>query len=160
MSSMPESAPSGDTTLYDYDTPNINALYNESVIFTSSYAGGPKCSPSRYSLLTGRYPSRCEFAVNRAIAEGSEIYGATISTRFAKLDGDDGVYNIANMLRNDTVNPYYTGMVGKWHLMPANDNGYNYGVFLKGECLHIVLWRNPIYFECILLKHDMICTLI
>ena len=92
-----------------YDTPNINAIYIESIIFTSSYTGGPKCSPSRYCLLTGRYPSHCELAVNRAIAEGSEIYGATITTRFAKLDGDDGVYNIANMLRNDASDPYYYG---------------------------------------------------
>ena len=124
---MSECAPSGNTTLYDYDTPNINALYNESVIFTTTYAGGPKCSPSRYTLLTGRHASRNEFAGRQARRENTDIYGATLSSRYSKLDGDDGVYNLANMLQNDTNNPYYTGMVGKWHLMTATDNGYNYG---------------------------------
>lgn len=127
LSSMSESAPAGNTTLYDYDTPNLNKLYNESVVFTTSYSGGPKCSPSRYSLLTGRHASRCAFAVKQALREDTESIGATLSARYAKLDGDDGIYNLMNMLRNDSTWSYYTGMVGKWHLMPANDNGLNYG---------------------------------
>ena len=137
---MSDPAPSGDTTLYDYDTPNLIALYNESVVFSTSYAGGPKCSPSRYSLLTGRYASRCAFAVKQAKRENTEAYGATLSARYAKLDGDDGIYNIANMLRNDSTNPYYTGMVGKWHLMPANDNGYNYGCSALADSVNATLY--------------------
>jgi len=34
--------------------------------------------------------------------------------------GAEGVdaHNIASVLRNDPNNPYYTGQIGKWHLMP------------------------------------------
>lgn len=37
-------------------TPNIDRLAAEGVTFTQAYAGGPVCSPSRISLLTGRDP--------------------------------------------------------------------------------------------------------
>ncbi len=40
----------------DLHTPHIDKLAREGMIFTSFYANSTVCSPSRASLLTGRYP--------------------------------------------------------------------------------------------------------
>src|SRR5210317_807696 len=47
-------------------TPNINKLANEGIRFTDAHAPGTTCIPSRYGLLTGRYP----FRNNRNYREG------------------------------------------------------------------------------------------
>src|SRR4051812_38218109 len=39
-------------------TPNVDALARQGVRFTQAYAACPVCSPTRASLLTGRYPAR------------------------------------------------------------------------------------------------------
>lgn len=38
------------------DTPNLEALADDGVVFESAYCNSPVCTPSRYSMLTGRYP--------------------------------------------------------------------------------------------------------
>jgi arylsulfatase A-like enzyme len=41
-----------------YETPNCDRLAREGVRFTSGYAACPVCSPTRASLMTGKYPAR------------------------------------------------------------------------------------------------------
>jgi len=41
-----------------YETPHIDSLVHHGMMFTDGYAANPVCSPSRYSLMTGRAPSR------------------------------------------------------------------------------------------------------
>lgn len=41
-----------------YDTPNLDRLAAEGTTFTRAYAACPVCSPTRASLLTGRWPAR------------------------------------------------------------------------------------------------------
>merc|ERR1719361_1330652 len=115
-----ESAPVGNhlegltVTLGDYPTPNINAFRDEAVIFTKSYCAAPKCAPSRYSVLTGRQTIECEHAIDDTLSSlnalRTGVFGTTVSISSMKMDGDDGVYNIPSLLRD---NGYYTGMVGK-----------------------------------------------
>src|SRR3954463_11935321 len=40
------------------DTPNLHRFAVESARFTNAYAACPVCSPTRASILTGRYPAR------------------------------------------------------------------------------------------------------
>lgn len=41
-----------------YETPNIDQLATESMKFTNAYAASPVCSPTRASIMTGKYPAR------------------------------------------------------------------------------------------------------
>ena len=41
-----------------YETPNIDKLATQSMVFTDAYASCPVCSPTRASIMTGKYPTR------------------------------------------------------------------------------------------------------
>jgi len=118
-----ESAPRGvyleghHITYGDYPTPKIDAFRDESVIFTHAYASAPKCAPSRFSVLTGRYPSRSEYGVQATLAENDGSYGTNVSIYNSKLALGDSINNVPYVLQNDRDNPYFTGMIGKWHVM-------------------------------------------
>src|SRR5690606_41340232 len=45
-------------------TPNISALAQEGVTFTTAYAASPLCAPSRASFFTGLYPNRTHSLIN------------------------------------------------------------------------------------------------
>ncbi|MEM1294958.1 MAG: sulfatase-like hydrolase/transferase, partial [Verrucomicrobiota bacterium] len=40
------------------DTPNNDGLAESGMRFTDGYAANPVCSPTRYALMTGKYPTR------------------------------------------------------------------------------------------------------
>jgi len=80
-------------------TPNMDKLANGGVRFTNGYASSATCSPSRYALLTGRYPWRNDRA---------KILPGT-----APLLIDVAENTIPKMLKGKG---YHTGIVGKWHL--------------------------------------------
>lgn len=75
-----------------YQTPNIDGLAATSITFEQGYSSYPRCTPSRYGLITGTYP------VN-------EDHG-TVS---AIPDEENFVYWL-----NEAG--YNTGFIGKWHL--------------------------------------------
>ena len=78
-------------------TPNLDKMAAEGILFTDCYASSPVCSPSRAGLLTGRNPNR------------SGIYDWIAGAMYLK----DGEITIAEQLKNAG---YQTGMFGKWHL--------------------------------------------
>ncbi len=43
-----------------YETPHIDKLAKESTRFTDAYAACPVCSPTRASIMTGKYPARMD----------------------------------------------------------------------------------------------------
>src|SRR4051812_22402601 len=52
----------GDLACYgagDMKTPHLDKLAADGIRFTDWHAGSPVCSPSRASLLTGKYPQNC-----------------------------------------------------------------------------------------------------
>ncbi|TZF82615.1 arylsulfatase [Pedobacter sp. BS3] len=81
-------------------TPNIDKLASEGMKFTDAHASSSVCTPSRYSILTGRYPWRSR------LQDG--VLGG-----FSKPLIDSGRLTVASMLKE---HGYHTAIIGKWHL--------------------------------------------
>lgn len=81
-------------------TPHIDALAKNGMKFTDSHSVSALCTPSRYGLLTGRYPFR------------SDIKYTVITGDSMPLIEDDRM-TLADLFKE---NGYKTSCVGKWHL--------------------------------------------
>ena len=53
-------------------TPNLNRLMDKSLVFTQAVCSCPLCTPSRASLATGKYPSRCGVPIHDAVLSYEE----------------------------------------------------------------------------------------
>ncbi len=82
------------------NTPNIDKLATQGMRFTDAHTTSSVCTPSRYSILTGRYPWRSRLPVG--VLRG---YSRTLI--------EDETPTVANLLK---ASAYHTGVVGKWHL--------------------------------------------
>jgi len=51
-----------------HETPRLDGLAKESVLFRQAYASAPVCSPTRAALMTGKHPARVGITI---WAEGS-----------------------------------------------------------------------------------------
>ncbi len=92
----------GDVGVYgaeDIHTPNIDRMAEDGILFTDFYATSPVCSPSRASLLTGRYAQR--MGLNSVFFPESLTGMPTGELTKAQLLAD------AN---------YTSAIIGKWHL--------------------------------------------
>ncbi|ANW95402.1 hypothetical protein AXE80_03515 [Wenyingzhuangia fucanilytica] len=83
-----------------FNTPNMDKIANEGIIFTDGHSSDAVCTPSRYSLLTGRYSWRTSLKKNVLHADGPCLIEKDRMT-------------IASLLQE---NGYNTAMIGKWHL--------------------------------------------
>jgi arylsulfatase A-like enzyme len=96
-----------------YETPHIDRLAAEGMSFNQAYAACPVCSPTRASLLTGKYPAR--LGVTDWIDWGFGIHPAR-----GKLI--DAPYVNHLPLQEKTIaralgeGGYQTWHIGKWHL--------------------------------------------
>lgn len=93
-----------------YETPNIDKLAREGMRFTNAYAACPVCSPTRGSIMTGKYPARLGIT--------QWIGGSQEPTKYAdRLELKE--VTIAEVLKKEG---YATGFVGKWHLSPREED--------------------------------------
>lgn len=108
----------GDPQCYNPDskipTPNMDQLAREGLLFTDAHAASSVCTPSRYSIMTGKYAWRSELK--------KEVLWSTYNDPLI----DRSETTIADMFKSQG---YATAAVGKWHL------GIN---FLKREGYRVV----------------------
>ncbi|MWA12152.1 sulfatase family protein [Streptomyces sp. BA2] len=80
-------------------TPNLDRLARQGVRFTDAYSGSATCSPTRFSLYTGRFPGRTKGGLAEPIADKAVGLEPTHPT-------------LASLLRDAG---YATALIGKWH---------------------------------------------
>ena len=103
-----------------YETPNIDALAAHGVLFTDAYSASPLCSPTRASILTGKYPARHGITTAAghlaprvaAFPESAPANKQTIQPESGTFL-DPAEYTLAEALHDAG---YVTGHFGKWHL--------------------------------------------
>lgn len=91
-----------------YETPRLDALAGEGAKFTDAYAACPVCSPTRASIMTGKYPARV--GVTQWIA-GHLVGRLRDVPYFPFLPAEE--LTLGQALRDEG---YATWHVGKWHL--------------------------------------------
>lgn len=102
-----------------YETPVIDRLAEESMRFTDAYAACPVCSPTRASIMTGKYPARLHLT---DFLKGANPKDKKLLTpEWADWLPLEEV-TIAEVLREKG---YVTGHFGKWHL--NKDKKYKLG---------------------------------
>ncbi len=106
-----------------YETPNIDKLAQEGTLFTDAYAANPVCSPTRASVMLGKYPSRI---------------GLTNHSGYSGPKGEKFMLNapkvVGHLPPEDTTLAeafkeagYTTAHIGKWHLAAHHEgNKDNY----------------------------------
>ncbi|HZJ58302.1 MAG TPA: sulfatase-like hydrolase/transferase [Clostridia bacterium] len=124
-------------------TPNLDRMAEEGLIMENCYSSSPVCSPSRFGLMTGRYPSRGfiknvffptveieerHMVVDRGYETPEELAGGRPSReaverarQASKFIG--GAIPVEGIMPDEVTvaeilqaRGYRTGMFGKWHL--------------------------------------------
>ncbi len=100
-------------------TPNLDRIANEGMRFDRCFATNSICTPSRASILTGKY---------------SHMNGVPVFNRF-----DGSQPTVQKMLQQAG---YYTAMIGKWHL-GSDPTGFDHWNILPGQGRYI----DPILYD-------------
>jgi len=90
-------------------TPNIDLLASQGIRFTDAHSTSATCTPSRYALMTGRYPWR--------------VKGTAILPGNASLIIQPGTKTLPSVFKTAG---YATGLVGKWHLGLGTEQGIDW----------------------------------
>jgi arylsulfatase A-like enzyme len=91
-----------------YETPHIDSIARQGVRFTAAYAASPVCSPTRASIMTGKYPVRTGINNYLVGTKAGAFLPAALTTHLALEE-----VTIAEQLRNAGYTNFFAG---KWHL--------------------------------------------
>lgn len=109
----PETSPYGGKVL----TLNLDRLAREGMLFNNAYVTSTVCTPSRYTMLTGRYAGSSHS--NKFLSE-FPLGNQSLPAFNVALEEDN--MNVGAVLAQ---NGYATGFVGKYHVGPEHDEAYD-----------------------------------
>jgi arylsulfatase A-like enzyme len=101
----------GEPRLY-YETPNIDKLAGQGVVFTNAYANAPNCAPTRACLMSGQYAPRHGVYTVGTSERGKANMRKLVPTP-NKTMLDSKVVTIAEALK---AGGYTSACIGKWQL--------------------------------------------
>ncbi|MGC9341139.1 MAG: sulfatase [Bacteroidales bacterium] len=95
-----------------YETPNLDALAAEGMIFTNAYASASNCAPSRACMMSGQWSPR-----HGIFTVGTPERGASKDRKLIPVPNTttlpDSIFTLAEALKSAG---YQTCIAGKWHL--------------------------------------------
>ncbi len=94
-----------------HQTPNIDKLASQGMLFLDAYSSSAVCSPTRASLMTGKYPARLHITAITDGGNNPKFNRYVPPTHKKYLDPDE--FTLAEALRSEG---YRTVHLGKWHL--------------------------------------------
>ncbi len=95
-----------------YETPNLDALATQGIVFTNAYAGAANCAPSRACLLSGQYSPRHEIYNVGTSRRGNPKFGSLMH-----IPGTDVLQTSIRTWAHCVQDAgYRTATIGKWHL--------------------------------------------
>lgn len=100
-----------------HETPNIDGFAKRSVKFTNAYSAAAICSPTRASIMTGKYPARLNMTTwheNSGPPKPNDENKLLAPTTIGNLPLEE--VTIAEVFKESG---YYTAHIGKWHLGEA-----------------------------------------
>ena len=132
------------------ETPNIDALAKEGMMFTQYYSGAPVCAPARSVLMTGKHLGHSFVRGNDEWADRGDVWNYKSVIADASLEGQrplpSETVTIPKLLKQSG---YKTGMVGKWGLgAPQTESiptkmGFDY--FFGYNCQRQAHTYNPVH---------------
>ena len=125
------------------NTPNIDSIADGGIMMDNFYSASPVCSPSRFSILTGRYSSRgyLDNVVFPSDIQSNPWSPTHFLNPYQFLNNVDGILGdeitFAEVLQ---AAGYNTGCIGKWNLgdygeyLPTNQGfDYFYGSYYVND---------------------------
>ncbi len=103
-----------------YETPNLDRLAAEGMVFTNAYAAAANCAPSRACLLSGQYTPRHEIYNVGTSRRGNPKFGKLMHVPGTDVLPTD-IRTFAHCVKDAG---YRTATIGKWHL---SDDPLPYG---------------------------------
>lgn len=105
------------------ETPNIDTLAKNGMLFTQHYTSAPVCAPARYMLLTGKHSGHAYIRGNDEWNERGKVWDYKQTILDSTLEGQRPIpSNTILFPKKLKENGYATGMIGKWGLGAPHTN--------------------------------------
>lgn len=114
-----------------YETPQLDALSQQGMVFSNAYPGASNCMPSRAIIMTGTYITRTQMWTPGSRAKGKIENMKFLVPRRGDSKGDGAIPSAEILDPSFTTLPevlkrsnYRSAHFGKWHLGP-NGHGFD-----------------------------------